>query len=181
MSNDFRLLMIGAMYENGGNTTHRLLDGHPDGPWEDPGRLVPTLVVRGLDGELPPLTRPETARDWVYVDDVCDAYVRAATTTDAPPGSVYNIGSGVQTPLRDVVEVARAALGIMREPHWGGMDDRSWDTSVWVAEVRAVRAQLGWQARTAFADGFGRTVAWFRNRPAIAARYRARQAASLAP
>ncbi|HZL55511.1 MAG TPA: hypothetical protein VFC21_00420, partial [Bryobacteraceae bacterium] len=26
---DFRLLMIGAMYENGGNTTHRFLDGHP--------------------------------------------------------------------------------------------------------------------------------------------------------
>jgi Sulfotransferase family len=30
MSNDFRLLMIGAMYENGGNTTHRFLDGHPE-------------------------------------------------------------------------------------------------------------------------------------------------------
>src|ERR1043166_8158400 len=30
MSNDLRLLMIGAMYENGGNTTHRLLDGHPE-------------------------------------------------------------------------------------------------------------------------------------------------------
>ncbi len=29
MTQDFRLLMIGAMYENGGNTTHRLLDGHP--------------------------------------------------------------------------------------------------------------------------------------------------------
>ena len=29
MSDDFRLLMIGAMYENGGNTTHRFLDGHP--------------------------------------------------------------------------------------------------------------------------------------------------------
>jgi hypothetical protein len=29
MSNEFRLLMIGAMYENGGNTTHRFLDGHP--------------------------------------------------------------------------------------------------------------------------------------------------------
>lgn len=29
MTNDFRLLMIGAMYENGGNTTHRFLDGHP--------------------------------------------------------------------------------------------------------------------------------------------------------
>jgi hypothetical protein len=29
MTNDFRFLMIGAMYENGGNTTHRFLDGHP--------------------------------------------------------------------------------------------------------------------------------------------------------
>src|SRR3990167_2551005 len=29
MSTKFRLLMIGAMYENGGNTTHRFLDGHP--------------------------------------------------------------------------------------------------------------------------------------------------------
>jgi hypothetical protein len=30
MSQDFRLLMLGAMYENGGNTTHRFLDGHPE-------------------------------------------------------------------------------------------------------------------------------------------------------
>ncbi|SRR6266540_1215185 len=30
MNGDFRLLMIGAMYENGGNTTHRFLDGHPE-------------------------------------------------------------------------------------------------------------------------------------------------------
>ena len=30
MSSDFRLLMLGAMYENGGNTTHRFLDGHPE-------------------------------------------------------------------------------------------------------------------------------------------------------
>ena len=29
MSDDFRFLMVGAMYENGGNTTHRFLDGHP--------------------------------------------------------------------------------------------------------------------------------------------------------
>ena len=29
MSNNFKLLMLGAMYENGGNTTHRFLDGHP--------------------------------------------------------------------------------------------------------------------------------------------------------
>lgn len=49
MSSDFRLLMIGAMYENGGNTTHRFLDGHPEMfvyPFESqPGtRLVDDLL-----------------------------------------------------------------------------------------------------------------------------------------
>lgn len=145
------------------------------GPWEDPGRLIPTLILRGLDGELPPLTRPETARDWVHVDDVCEAYVRAATESAVPAGAVYNIGSGVQTPLRDVVEVARSVLGIADTPHWGAMTDRIWDTSVWVADPRAASAGLGWQARTSLADGFARTVDWFRARPAVTALYRTRR------
>lgn len=50
MSNDFKLLMIGAMYENGGNTTHRFLDGHPElfvYPFESqPGtRLVDDMLA----------------------------------------------------------------------------------------------------------------------------------------
>ena len=41
MGSEFRLLMLGAMYENGGNTTHRFLDGHPQMfvyPFESQGR-----------------------------------------------------------------------------------------------------------------------------------------------
>lgn len=146
------------------------------GPWEDPGRLVPTLIVRGLDGALPPLTHPDTARDWVHVDDVCDAYVRAATRPEVPPGAVYNVGSGVQTSLRQVVEVARRQLGIAQEPRWGAMADRAWDTAAWVADPRAIAAALGWRATTAFADGFQRTLEWFQGKPATTALYRARQA-----
>src|SRR5262249_43082629 len=48
------------------------------GPWEEPARLVPRLVAFGLRGELPPLVSPELARDFVYVDDVTDAFVLAA-------------------------------------------------------------------------------------------------------
>lgn len=144
------------------------------GPWEEPNRLVPTLILRGLDGALPPLTQPETARDWVHVDDVCDAFLLAAER--GTPGKVWNLGSGVQTTLREVVDVARRVLGLAVEPQWGGMADRSWDTSVWVSDPRAIRADLGWEARTSFADGFARTVDWLRARPAVLAAYRARLA-----
>jgi hypothetical protein len=51
---DFRLLMLGAMYENGGNVTHRLLDGHPQlyvYPFES--QLGTRLVVDSLSSTFP--------------------------------------------------------------------------------------------------------------------------------
>lgn len=54
MTNDFRLLMIGAMYENGGNTTHRFLDGHPQMlvyPFES--QLGTRMVMDGLSSMYP--------------------------------------------------------------------------------------------------------------------------------
>jgi hypothetical protein len=54
MTTDFRLLMIGAMYENGGNTTHRFLDGHPElfvYPFES--QLGTRLVVDRMSSLFP--------------------------------------------------------------------------------------------------------------------------------
>jgi nucleoside-diphosphate-sugar epimerase len=76
------------------------------GPWEDPGRLIPAMIVRGLDGRLPPLVDPRVARDYVYVDDVSEAFVRAAAKPHPEPGPVFNVGSGRQTTIRQVVDVA---------------------------------------------------------------------------
>ena len=53
------------------------------------------------------------------------------------------------------------------EPRWASMPDRGWDTSVWVADPRRIRRELGWSARVEFAEGFRRTVAWFRSHPQL--------------
>ena len=132
------------------------------GPYEEPTRLIPTLIREGLRGHLPPLVNPEIARDFVYVDDVLDAFLAAAAEGRRDdPGAVFNVGTGVQTRVEEVVEVARASLKIAAEPEWGTMPDRRWDTSVWVADIRRIREQLGWEPRHTFAAGFRRTVEWF--------------------
>jgi nucleoside-diphosphate-sugar epimerase len=141
------------------------------GPWEEPARLMPTLVARGLRGELPPLVDPGIARDYVYADDVSDAFVRAAATSGQEPGAVYNVGSGVQTALGDVVEVARRVLGVAAEPSWGTMEARRWDTSIWVSDPRAIERALGWRAQRSFEDGFRRLVEWLRSEPSLLRRY----------
>lgn len=137
------------------------------GPYEDPGRLFPALIRKGLQGELPSLVGPETTRDYVYVDDVCDVYLLAATRPGQAPGAIYNVGTGVQTCMRQLVELARQTLGIAVEPHWGSMPARIWDTDVWVADNRRIREALGWQPRTSLAEGFDLTVEWFRQHASL--------------
>jgi dolichol-phosphate mannosyltransferase len=142
------------------------------GPWEDPGRLMPTIVVQGLAGRLPPLVDPRVARDYVYVDDVSEAFVRAAAKPHPEPGPVFNVGSGKQTTIRQVVDVARRVLDIAERPRWGTMPNRGWDTNVWVSDSRAIRRALAWKPRYTFERGFRQLVAWMREDPSRQTRYR---------
>lgn len=135
------------------------------GAYEEPTRLMPTLIVKGLEGKLPPLVNPDIARDYVYVDDVSDAYLLAATQPGQEWGAVYNVGSGVQTSLRQVVDVARRVLAIPVEPDWGSMPNRHWDTNVWVSDNRQIQAALGWKPNYSFEQGFQQMVQWFQDHP----------------
>jgi UDP-glucose 4-epimerase len=133
------------------------------GPYEEPSRLMPKLVINGLQGKLPPMANPEIARDYVYVDDVSDAYLLAATRPGQEPGAVYNVGTGVQTSLREVVEVARRVMDIAAVPDWGSMPDRAWDTDAWVSNNRAIQNALGWRPGYTFESGFRQMVNWLKD------------------
>jgi nucleoside-diphosphate-sugar epimerase len=141
------------------------------GPWEEPGRLMPTLVARGLEGRLPPLVAPDTPRDFISVRDTNDAFLLAARRSDAPRGAVYNIGSGRETKLREVVEIARAELGVDDEPRWGSEPQRDWDAKVWVADATLAQRELGWQATDDVSTGFRALARWLRHRRDLWPRY----------
>jgi UDP-glucose 4-epimerase len=142
------------------------------GPFEEPMRLLPRLVAFGLDGRLPPLTDPRTARDFVHVDDVVAAYVRAATVALADPGAVFNICSGRQTTLAETVAAVRTALGLSVEPSWNSMGPRVWDTDAWVGDPGRAQQELGWSATTALGAGIARFSEWMNREPGMREHYR---------
>jgi nucleoside-diphosphate-sugar epimerase len=141
------------------------------GPWEEPTRLIPTLIVNGLHSRLPALVDSKVARDFVYVDDVCDAYLAAAADKAAAPDAIFNVGTGVQSSLERVVQVARRLLAIDAEPQWGSMPNRVWDTTTWVADSKKIRHELGWEPRHSLEAGLSATIDWFRAHPSLLARY----------
>jgi len=143
------------------------------GPFEDPRRFIPSLIVHGRRGAFPSLVSPRTARDFVYVDDVIDAFLMAAQDVAGEPGAIYNIGSGVQTTIMEAVLIAGRVMGIHAAPAWGTMPARVWDTDIWVAERGKSRDVLGWYPRYSFEDGLRQTIDWLQSDPAMQRRYEA--------
>lgn len=141
------------------------------GPFEEPTRLVPTLLAYGIRGALPPLVSPKTARDYVYVEDAVDALVSVAGAAGIARASVYNVCSGIQTSLAGMVEHTRQILNIQAEPVWGTMPPRSWDSDIWVGDPSAMRRDTGWSATTHVRGGLERTLQWLRESPGQLAFY----------
>ncbi|WP_186382343.1 NAD-dependent epimerase/dehydratase family protein [Amycolatopsis rhizosphaerae] len=141
------------------------------GPWEDPYRLMPALAMFGLRRRLPPLTDPKTVRDFVFVDDVCEAFVRAARATHLKHGSIFNIGSGTPTSLAELVDLARGELAIDEQPRWSTMAPRTWDTMLCVADCARSRRRLGWRPSRGLAEGFRALVDWLERNSRARARY----------
>lgn len=131
------------------------------GPWEGRERLVPTAIRAALGGGEVALTAPGLCHDWVLVDDVVDACLRAVVA-DSPPGEIFNVGTGCQATNEDVVALIGETIGRPLSVRMGAYPRRDWDSAHWVADVDKARRVLGWQAAHSLAEGLARTVAWFR-------------------
>ncbi|MGO8673448.1 MAG: NAD-dependent epimerase/dehydratase family protein [Capsulimonadaceae bacterium] len=132
------------------------------GPYEDSERLIPMVIRRGVSGGYPPFVRPDISRDFVYVDDACEAFIDTALSlTPELYGKSFNVGSGRKTTIADVARVTADIFGIPDPPTFS-MPERGWDVSDWYANPTRARERLGWEARVEFADGLRRTADWYR-------------------
>lgn len=95
---------------------------------------------------------PETTRDFIYIDDVSNAFLRVISS-DAPP-SVVNVGSGIPTTLAELAETVHDIVGgfeMVLEPARGFDVARSW------LDIGLAKQALGWEPRTELREGIART------------------------
>jgi UDP-glucose 4-epimerase len=101
-------------------------------------------------------------RDFVYVDDAADAFLRAGAS-DACNGRVFNVGGSEPISHRDLaallVEVAGA--GSVRYVPWPP-EKKVIDIGSFYADSSRFRAAMGWEPQVALRAGFARTLAYYR-------------------
>lgn len=133
------------------------------GPWEGPIRLIPTVVLKCLNGGLLELSSSSIARDFVYVDDIVDALIKTMELSDNTDfGEIINICTGNQSTVGAVVKKTVELTKANVEIKWGSREKRSYDTDIWVGNPSKAKKILGWKAKTNLQDGIKKTIDWMK-------------------
>jgi nucleoside-diphosphate-sugar epimerase len=132
------------------------------GPYEDGGRFIPTLLKSLYFHKKMDLVSPNIARDWIYVGDVVNAYL-LVNKLNKYGGEVFNIGTGIQKTIKEVVESAVETTGEKTIFKWKGMKHRIWDTDYWVADTSKTAKLLKWSPKVGLSQGLLLTWKWFKN------------------
>jgi len=136
------------------------------GEYEDPSRLIPTLMQHVMKGEFPSFVQPEISRDFVYVKDVCQAFfLSAANISPDLHGESLNIGTGMATTIKQLAELVKYEYSIEAVPRFSEMDNRPWDLSNWYSKPAKALETIGWKACTSLLDGLGHVQVWLSNIP----------------
>jgi dTDP-glucose 4,6-dehydratase len=136
------------------------------GRFQFPEKLIPLMILNARDGKaLPVYGDGMNVRDWLYVEDHCDAI--AAVLKRGRPGETYNIGGWNEKPN---LEIVRTICDLVDEsaPRPGSrrdlityVKDRPGHDRRYAMDARKIERELGWKPKATFESGIRETVRWY--------------------
>ncbi len=123
-------------------------------------KLVPYVIGCLQQRRAPQLTDGTRDIDWIYIDDVVDAFLAAASSERAA-GHIIDIGSGTPVSLRETVHLLSSLVGSSVQPEFGALPQRHRDTPR-ISDPAVAKKLLGWSTTTKLVNGLAATVSWYR-------------------
>lgn len=131
------------------------------GPGQKPRMLIPYVIKSAIENRDISLTEGRQKRDFNYIDDAVDSFLKAAVEKRAI-GETINIGTGKSRKVRDVVSDIIKISGSSAKPLFGAVPYREheiWDIR---ADISKAKRLLGWEPRTSLSEGLSKTIEWYR-------------------
>ena len=130
------------------------------GPGQRLESLIPSILTNLKQGKLPELRTPKNANDFIYVDDIVNAFSQAVVVNNS--SMIYNLGSGVSNSALEVCRIAENII-LGTETLTQEIEIRSKDTicdaDFW-ADFSQSKRYLDWQPTTSLVDGIYKTWQW---------------------
>ena len=129
------------------------------GPYQFPEKLIPLIIHNALnDKPLPIYGDGKQVRDWLYVDDHCDAIW--TVLTKGKMGEVYNIGGNNEL---ENIEIVKQILKQLDKPESliTYVKDRLGHDRRYAIDANKIKQELGWKPACKFADKIAETIQWY--------------------
>jgi dTDP-glucose 4,6-dehydratase len=130
------------------------------GPRQSPRAVIPTIASQALHGTNVVLGNLSPTRDFTYVSDTVEGFIRAAAV--ATIGQTFNLGSGEEISVGGLVELVGEILGTQLHVEHDPRRDRPEASEVdrLVSDNTRAREVLRWEPTVSLRDGLGRTLEW---------------------
>jgi nucleoside-diphosphate-sugar epimerase len=128
------------------------------GPGQKNYKVIPSVIQALLQDQPARLGSGKRLVDWVYIDDVVEAFVRTAACTAL--NETIDLGSGTLVSVRDCALLIGGFIGRSHLLEFDPARDRPYE-EVKAADTHPAAERLGWRATTALSDGLKRTIAAF--------------------
>ena len=143
------------------------------GPYQNPEKLIPLMISHALSGRpLPVYGRGENVRDWIYVDDHCQALW--TVLKHGQIGQAYNIGARNEKCNLDIVRTICDRLEMifpaannpaLQKSSYRDLitfvQDRPGHDFRYAIDPSRICSELGWVAQTDFVSGIDTTIKWY--------------------
>lgn len=131
------------------------------GPRQSARAVIPTIVCQAISREVVHLGNLEARRDFTYVDDTVNGFVKVAQA-DGVEGAVINLGTGEDVSVREVAEMIIAMTGrkVRIEVEEERMRPERSEVMRLVSDNRLAREKIGWRPEVKLEEGLRRTIAW---------------------
>lgn len=130
------------------------------GPFEELGKLIPTTIVKALQNKELLLTSGEQERDYIFIEDVIDGCVSAATIREAV-GQTINLGTGKAYPIKVIITKCLTLMGDPVKPVFGALPYRKNELFSLYADTRKAGKILGWSPKVGLEEGLRKTIEWY--------------------
>ena len=127
------------------------------GPGQEETMFIPALIKTLLRNESFMMTPGEQTRDFIYIDDLVDAYVKAGIS-DGYFGEIFNIGSGKPYKLKDMAYRIASLLNKESLLEVGAKDYRKAEIMSYYADISKAKSCLNWMPQIDIDEGLKRTV-----------------------
>ncbi len=129
------------------------------GPFQESAMFIPSAIKALLEGKEFNMSPGEQKREFNYVGDVVEAYLKVAVCPEAR-GEVLNVGNGTPYRIRDVIDIIKGLVGDRGKVNIGALSYRKNEGMECFCDNLKLRQLTGWSPRVSLEEGLRLTVEW---------------------